>query len=155
GELRFSQGRAAARRLIERGLRAQLELQSFVTGQEAINIDFFPDTPIKLVGKSERYPEAPTIPSRMSALGRGLQEVNTSELAKNVQDIVQRMARLVNGPELEAAVVSASAAMKGLDRLVANADARVTAVGAIADRTSAKANDTLAAIEALARHVDG
>jgi phospholipid/cholesterol/gamma-HCH transport system substrate-binding protein len=155
GKLQFLPKEAGTRALIERGLRAQLETQSFVTGQLAINLDFHPGSPIRLVGGPEKYPEFPTIRSRMSALGRGLEELNTAELAKNVQDILQGMARLVNRPELEAAVVSGSAALKGLDRLVANADTRVTALGSVLDRTSASANDTLAAIEALARRVDG
>jgi paraquat-inducible protein B len=155
GDIRFSQGGTRARRLFERGLRARLELQSFATGQLGINLDFFPNSPMRLVGKAEKHIECPTIPSAMSALGRGLEELNSAELAKNVQDILQGMARLVNRPELEAAVVSASTALKNLDHLVLNADARVTALGSLLDTTSTTANDTLMAIEALARRVDG
>jgi paraquat-inducible protein B len=36
--------------LISRGLRAQLQIQSLVTGQLLINIDFYPDTPAQLIG---------------------------------------------------------------------------------------------------------
>jgi paraquat-inducible protein B len=36
--------------LIERGLRAQLEMQSLVTGQLMVQLGFLPDTPIRLVG---------------------------------------------------------------------------------------------------------
>jgi phospholipid/cholesterol/gamma-HCH transport system substrate-binding protein len=35
--------------LVERGLRAQLEMQSIVTGQLAVQLGFHPDTPIRLV----------------------------------------------------------------------------------------------------------
>src|SRR5207244_4101767 len=35
--------------LIDRGLRGQLTTVSLVTGQTAVNFDFFPDTPVRLV----------------------------------------------------------------------------------------------------------
>ena len=36
--------------LIKSGIRAQLQMQSLVTGQLMINLDFYPDTPVRLVG---------------------------------------------------------------------------------------------------------
>ncbi len=37
--------------LIKNGLRAQLQMQSLVTGQLMVNIDILPNTPMKLMGK--------------------------------------------------------------------------------------------------------
>ncbi len=48
--------------LIERGLRAQLVIQSLVTGQASIDLNFHPNTPIKLVGSEPGMIEVPTIP---------------------------------------------------------------------------------------------
>ena len=50
--------------LIERGLRAQLEMQSLVTGQLIVQLGFLPDTPIRLVGDG-KVPEIPTVPTTM------------------------------------------------------------------------------------------
>jgi len=47
--------------LIDRGLRAQLVMESFVTGQLMVALDFHPDKPIRLVSEDMGYPEIPTI----------------------------------------------------------------------------------------------
>jgi paraquat-inducible protein B len=155
GGARFEKGRAGAQRLIQSGLRAQLETQSFVTGQLAIDLDFHPNTPIRLVGKAEKYPEFPTIPSTMSALGRSLEDINVAELTRDVQEVLQGVSRLVNGPELKGALAAGNAALTGVDRLVKNADAQLATLGKALGTTTAKTSETLEAIQALVRHVDG
>src|SRR5208337_4346120 len=45
--------------LIDSGLRATLEMQSLVTGQLGIHMDFYPDTPIRLIGTEPGYTEIP------------------------------------------------------------------------------------------------
>jgi paraquat-inducible protein B len=147
GKLHFTPGAKDAQILIERGMRAQLEPLSFVTGQLAINLEFHPNTPIRLVGGPEKLPEFPTIPSTLAALGRGLEELNTAELARNVQDIAAELSRLVKGPELKSALVNVNVALKSIDRLAVNADQRVVQLGKGAD-------DTLQAVQTLLRHVD-
>jgi len=49
--------------LIERGLRAQLVVQSLVTGQASIDFNFHPGTPINLTGAEPGMVELPTVPS--------------------------------------------------------------------------------------------
>ena len=50
--------------LINKGMRAQLQTQSLVTGQLFIDINFRPETPIKMLGGDHPlYPEIPSIPS--------------------------------------------------------------------------------------------
>jgi ABC-type polar amino acid transport system ATPase subunit len=46
--------------MIKNGLKAQLEMQSLVTGQMVVAIDFHPDTPVKQVQVDKRYLEIPT-----------------------------------------------------------------------------------------------
>ena len=54
--------------LVERGLRASLKSQSFVTGQLAVEFDFHPGTPVRLRGFSKDVPELPTIQSDFEAI---------------------------------------------------------------------------------------
>ena len=61
--------------LVERGLRAQLVVQSLVTGQASINFDFHPGTPVALVGSEPGMIELPTIPSDIDVLKANLTSV--------------------------------------------------------------------------------
>jgi paraquat-inducible protein B len=55
--------------LVQRGLRAQLQVQSLVTGQASVNFDFQPDTPTHLVvGTTSGVQELPTVPSSIDVL---------------------------------------------------------------------------------------
>ena len=49
--------------LIDEGLRARLESASLVTGQQVVQLNFFPGTPIKLEPTDLSYPQIPSVPS--------------------------------------------------------------------------------------------
>ena len=51
--------------LVQRGLRAQIVVQSLVTGQASIDFNFHPEIPIRLVGAEPEMLELPTIPSEI------------------------------------------------------------------------------------------
>ena len=46
-------------------MRARLKTGSFLTGQLLVELDFYPDTEIRLIGADDRYPEVPTLPSSL------------------------------------------------------------------------------------------
>jgi paraquat-inducible protein B len=72
--------------LIERGLRAELRQQSFVTGQMDVQLDFHPGAPAITVGSDLPYPEIPAIASTFEQATEIL-----SELAKEAPEIVKRL----------------------------------------------------------------
>ncbi len=108
--------------LVKRGLRAQLQMRSMVTGQLAVNLDFFPETEIVHHAGYGGIEEFPTVPSEVEKLrdiaeklvGR-LQEVPVKEIADELQGLLKSMRELVSSPELENAV-------RGADRLVNSPD---------------------------------
>jgi paraquat-inducible protein B len=65
--------------LVERGLRAQLVVQSLVTGQASVDFDFHPGTPVNLVGTEKGVRELPTVPSDIDML-----KANVSEVLKKI-----------------------------------------------------------------------
>ena len=70
----------------EKGLRAKLSLQSLVTGQMLVNLDFYPDEPIRLKDFPTRYPQLPTIETGMHQLMKSFQDLPIREIVKKVQN---------------------------------------------------------------------
>ncbi|OLN26791.1 Paraquat-inducible protein B [Desulfovibrio sp. DV] len=85
--------------LIDKGLRAQLVTQSFVTGQLAVSLDLMPDTPVRLVGGAP-LPEIPTVPSTFEKLTETIKQLPLQELVNRLIGAVTGIETLVNSPEL-------------------------------------------------------
>jgi len=133
--------------LIEKGLKAQLQMQSFVTGQLMINLDFYPDEPIKLVGLEKKYPEIPTVPTAMEELSKTLQDLKLDELYKKVMLTVEGIEKIVNSPELQATVTSINQTAKDIGQLVRNIDAQAGPLVTNLKTTSEAANRTMLQVE--------
>ncbi|KVA16974.1 MlaD family protein [Burkholderia ubonensis] len=81
-------------RLVKAGLRAQLTLQSFVTGQLRVDIDFRPGTPAQTTGTITDIPEIPSIPSDLDQLRNQLAGLPLRELSETAQQALASLARL-------------------------------------------------------------
>jgi len=72
--------------LVADGLRAQLSLQSFVTGQLAIELDFLPGTPARMVAADTGgLPQIPSVSSDLERLRASLAELPVQQLAQSLQ----------------------------------------------------------------------
>jgi paraquat-inducible protein B len=106
-EQRYDTGK----KLVEHGLRAQLQTGSLLTGQLFVQLEFFPDLPKKQLIFGDKYPEIPTVPSTMDQFRRTvtdvLAEVRKIPLDKIGQELletIQGANKLANSPELVEAV---------------------------------------------------
>lgn len=88
--------------MIERGLRAELQVQSFVTGQVVIDLDFDTSVPARLVGALPSYPEIPTRRSSISQLRATISDLITElrklpldKLVEQFTNVSQNTATLV------------------------------------------------------------
>ena len=111
--------------MIEKGLRAQLQLQSFVTGQLMVNLDFYPDTPIRLVGLEKKYPEIPTIPSSLEKLTKSFEALPLKEIADRLNETLAGINRLVNSRDLQTSISSLNQLLKNTDALVKNVNTKI------------------------------
>lgn len=84
--------------LIEQGLRARLGLQSVVTGQLQIELDFFPEEAAVLMGTNKKYHEIPTIPSTFEKLTKTLENLPVKEVFDKLSSSLTRIDVLLNSP---------------------------------------------------------
>ena len=80
--IRYKNGREVLDALVEKGLRARLASQSYVTGQLMIEFEMLPDTPVNY-HKTASVLEIPTAISTLGELSRGLQKMPLAEGVKN------------------------------------------------------------------------
>lgn len=127
--------------MISAGLRTQLDIESFVTGQLVVDLDMYPETEAVFRGRNPRYPEIPSIPSGIQLLMQRVQEILNDvqrkvPLDRVVQDLlsaVNGFDKLVNSPDLHAAIA-------GVNRLVNSSETQnlpTTLQGALAELQAA------------------
>ena len=103
-----------------RGFRAQLQMQSLVTGKLLVQLDFFPDSPIKLhTGLEDPYPEFPTISSSLSQLAHKLEDIPFKDLANAALHAIQGLDQLLSSPDVKGLVTESRTLVKDLRQLTA------------------------------------
>jgi paraquat-inducible protein B len=149
------------RSLIQRGLRAQLVVQSLVTGQLIVQLGFHPDTPVRLVAEDSDVPEMPTIPTALQQaqaaaqnLLEKVQQLPLEQIFANVMQTLEGSNRLVNDPEVLAMVRTMSATMTDVQHLVRQVDGQVGRVLDDLGGTSAASRALMADLQQLVRRLD-
>ena len=80
--------------LVHDGLRAQLNVQSFVTGQAEVDLDFRPDTPATLYRRIPGLPEIPTLTSQLQQIKDQLANLPLLDLARDAEHTLQSVQAL-------------------------------------------------------------
>ena len=94
------------------GLRAQLEIESFITGQLLVRLTMRPDSPVQLLGMQSVHPEIPTIRSDIQELLAKMQQwlsnirdnVDVDALAEGLTDALTGFGSLTNSEDLHEAI---------------------------------------------------
>ncbi len=169
------------RQQINAGLRAQLQMESLVTGQLYIELLYRPDaTAPNLEGRSTSYPEIPTSPSLLAAFGTQagsvvgdvlkilirvndmLASVNVEEINRSVVASAGAVERLASSAELKAAIdgvpgmtAQFTSAMSGMQELIERLDEAVSPLQGQMEQTNAELNQTLQTMRQAMEDVRG
>jgi len=126
----FRDPRKNIAKLIEKGLRAQLVMQSFITGQLMIEIDFFPASavcyaPAQIDKEYKDYILIPTCPSTSAKLAQALEKLDLKGIEKNLNSALDGIAQFVNNPDLSASVRALKDTLQDARKLVTRVDRQV------------------------------
>ena len=155
-------------RAIDQGLRAQLQMESFLTGVLYVAVDLYPDTPAHFVlSQGSKYQEIPTVPTELEQVQDEVRKA-FAKLAKIDFDAAvvamthafEGMGRLTNSPALNNSLRSLEKTMPKVDeavlnirRLAATLDKNVNDLSSDLQQSLTAARETMAAIETGANQV--
>ena len=150
------------RRLVEeQGLRAQLVLQSLVTGKLFVEINFKPETPIKYVKDDGKYVQLPTIPSAVQEIrrtvtkvARNLADLPLDKIAESALHLIKGVDNKVNSPEVDQTLAVLREAIKSFDKFAQDLSDNVGPLIITATGTLEDTRLTLKDARHLMRNVD-
>ena len=155
----------AIKGLVERrGLRAQLQSESMVTGQRFIQLAFYPNLPPAQVtiDPLTKLPEIPTIPTAIQEVQATVRkalakfnEMPLEQIVSTLNQTLQGIDRVVNAPELMESVRTLKTTLTDVQQLVHNLDKQMTPVMASATEALGSAKGAMGDIGKLARNADG
>lgn len=107
-------------KLIDRGLRARLRLQSFVTGQLAVELSFSPDKESILRGKDTSFIEIPTVPSELEQLTQTLEDLPLDEIFENATNMMQSVTELFGSKETKQIINNMNNLLENIDQIISD-----------------------------------
>jgi paraquat-inducible protein B len=117
-------------KLIEKGLRAQLGMQSLITGQLLVEIGFFPEVPLcyppaQVDQEYKDYLVIPTCKSTGAKLADALEKLDLESLKRNIESTLAGINRLVNDPDLTAGIKALKDTLQEAGKLVKTVERKV------------------------------
>jgi paraquat-inducible protein B len=139
--------------LIHAGLRAQLGVESFVTGQLVVEFEFFPGSEIVKRGVNPPFEEMPTVANNIQQLVARIQtfvsditeNLDIKQIGEDIQTAANGLSKLANSPELRSAIA-------GADQLLNSEDTQQ--LTARLGTTLSEARSTLKSVKTLIADAD-
>jgi len=145
--------------MIHRGLRAQLSVESILTGLLYVDLDFHPNAPLNLeLEPGGRYREIPTVPTTLEAVQKQaieafakFEQIDFKEMAVSITDAANSIKSLTSSPKLQATLDSLKNATANLNTTIVSMRGTINKVNQQIDplvasfqKNSAQVNATLA-----------
>jgi paraquat-inducible protein B len=121
--------------LINRGLRAKLDQDSYITGKSLVVLDFLPESRIKLRGIEPEYIEIPTLPTDLEQLAKTISQLPLEDLIFQTRSAVAGINDLVRSPDLKEAIRALNQTLKNAEKLVGNIEKRVNPIASRLEET--------------------
>ena len=145
--------------LITRGLRAQLNTQSLLTGLLFIELDFHPSTPLTLADINSPYIQLPTIPTNLQRIAQKLEDLDVSKLSSDLENISNGINNLVSSEEFQSLPANITSTMHSMRELSTQLQAQLASTGpkldTVLDETAATVATANADLPKLGELIEG
>lgn len=142
--LKGTSGENLREEMVRRGLRAQLNTQSLLTGLLYIQLDFHPGSELKLADIDSPYFQFPTVPTDLERITRKLQDIDPSKLLDNLESIGKDINNVLSSAEFQALPASLARALESLTRLSEQLQQQIASSGPKLDTVLDEAANTVA-----------
>ncbi len=130
--------------LIRKGMRAQLNTQSLLTGLLYVQLDFHPESKIKIADIDSPYLQIPTIPTGLEKLTRELESLDLVKMAGDMETIASGMAAFVGNEDFQQLPGQLRETIASLQTLSAQLQTQLGSTGNRLDTLLDNANGTMA-----------
>lgn len=151
---------AALESAIQRGLRAQLQTESFLTGVLYVELNYYPDSPATFLGSWDGTTEVPTMPTQMEQAREvvkqvvaKLDEIDFKGLIDSLTEAADGIREFATSDELKHTMATLDEALGSVRELSRSVEKNVTPLGQSLTRTSDRIeavgrelNETLASV---------
>jgi paraquat-inducible protein B len=148
--------------LVKRGLRAQLQTGSLLTGQLYVDLDMHPKAPLRLANVGRAEPELPTIQGnieQMTVALKGILEkldkVDFASIGAELEGTLKGTNAFANAPQLQSSLADLSASLASMRGILRKVDSRAEPLTANLEQALAAARDALEKSKSTMTLVDG
>jgi paraquat-inducible protein B len=126
--------------MLDSGLRAELQMQSFVTGQLSVQLDFHPDSPVNLhsleaFNLPEGIREIPTVQSGLQLLTKKIEQIPLDQIMEDLRSSLKGINDLINSPETAKTFHYLKQTMRDARNLLRHIDEKVDPLFTQVDQT--------------------
>ncbi len=144
------------RDLVSKGLRAQLQMQSLVTGQLFVDLEMRPDTPARTMGPSQFVvPEIPTVKSEFENLKETVERLPLRELGESAMGTLANIDKLVSSPELKTLLTQLAASAQEAQATLAEIHGQVKPLSGSLEGGAEALRDSLIAMQDVEKTAAG
>lgn len=141
-------------KLIESGLRMQLQLGSLVTGQLFIEALFLPDTDVIVHGHKTRFFEIPSIPSNSAEIQKALSKVlqgtkviDIVDLINNLQKTLANVAEITGSEQTKSSLAALNSSLLDLQQVSRSLKENIPALSQNLNKTITHADNLIVNID--------
>ncbi|MEJ2688587.1 MAG: MlaD family protein [Deltaproteobacteria bacterium] len=142
------------RQLIDRGLRGRLKVQSLLTGQLYVGLDFYPNTPARFVSHNPAIHEIPTIPTTVEELTNKLEAFPMDKFLANLASISSSINTILSSEAIKSIPKRLDITLANLESLTAKLDRASNPLLAEMRSDLVEMHKTLASVQTAVARID-